>query len=91
MVQSALNFNAGFWGLPFEDQYHQMYMVEAPGYNNTLSPHFTCPNDGTRIMTLGYIAAANWTSLYLQEAVERLNQKVKQWLYSYIDLGMRIS
>lgn len=75
MAKSALNFNAGFWGIPFEDHYHQLYIPEAVGYNNTLAPHFACPNDGTRVQTLGYKAAANWTSVYLKETVPRLQRK----------------
>ena len=29
---------AGFFGIPVEDQYHLEVMIEAPGFNCTLSP-----------------------------------------------------
>lgn len=39
MLKSALNFAAGFFGIPFEKQYHQLVTIEWPHYNNTLSPY----------------------------------------------------
>ncbi|KAK4699178.1 hypothetical protein P7C70_g7086, partial [Phenoliferia sp. Uapishka_3] len=39
MLKSALNFAAGFFGIPYEEQYHQLITLEWPGLNNTLSPY----------------------------------------------------
>lgn len=39
MLKSALNFAAGFFGIPYEEQYHQLITLEWPHYNNTLSPY----------------------------------------------------
>ena len=38
MVKSALNFAAGFFGIPYEDQYQLSLIVEANGFNNTFAP-----------------------------------------------------
>lgn len=83
MAYSALNFNAGFWGIPFEEQYHQLYIPEAVGFNNTLAPHFSCPNDGTAVHALGFIAAANWTQEYLRDTVPRLQAMVSFRVYHF--------
>ncbi|KDQ12409.1 hypothetical protein BOTBODRAFT_176358 [Botryobasidium botryosum FD-172 SS1] len=42
MLHSALNFAAGFFGIPYEDQYLQSITIEASGFNNTLAPYSTC-------------------------------------------------
>lgn len=38
MVKSALNFAAGFFGIPYEGQYNQEITIESPGFNNTFAP-----------------------------------------------------
>jgi len=35
MLKSALNFAAGFFGIPYEDQYHQSIVIEATGFNSS--------------------------------------------------------
>lgn len=52
MLKSALNFAAGFFGIPYEEQYHQLITIEAPGFNNTLSPYSAltlCPSRARRV------------------------------------------
>ncbi|KAH7108250.1 phosphoglycerate mutase-like protein [Auriculariales sp. MPI-PUGE-AT-0066] len=68
MLHSALNFAAGFFGIPFEEQYHQLVIIEADKYNNTLAPHKICPG-GRRA---GKSAIRTWQNIFLKEARERL-------------------
>lgn len=38
MVKSALNWAAGFFGIPYEDQFELELIIETPGLNNTFAP-----------------------------------------------------
>jgi hypothetical protein len=38
MVKSALNWAAGFFGIPYEDQFELELIIETPGSNNTFAP-----------------------------------------------------
>jgi hypothetical protein len=40
MVKTALNFAAGFFGIPNEGQYALEIAIEAPGLNTTGAPYF---------------------------------------------------
>ncbi|EJU00867.1 phosphoglycerate mutase-like protein [Dacryopinax primogenitus] len=72
MLKSALNFAAGFFGIPYEDQYHQSILIEATGFNNTLAPYETCTN-GNNANSAGGSAAVNlWVPIYLKDAAARL-------------------
>ncbi|KAG2078611.1 phosphoglycerate mutase-like protein [Suillus decipiens] len=74
MVDSALNFAAGFFGLTtYETDYHQEIIIEADGFNNTLDPHKTCTNANTEdIGHFGDIQSGKWADIYLKSAQERL-------------------
>ncbi|EJU01030.1 phosphoglycerate mutase-like protein [Dacryopinax primogenitus] len=88
MVKSALNFAAGFFGIPYENQYHQEIIIEgAPAGvagNNTLSP--TCKN---LIVSLLNSAApiAKWQSIYLANATARINAQVQGINFTFADVG----
>ncbi|BGP20154.1 hypothetical protein JCM10213v2_008289 [Rhodosporidiobolus nylandii] len=71
MLKSALNFAAGFFGIPFEDQYHQLITVEWPGFNNTLAPYMTCKNANRYDLTRGPQNMKEWAAVYLAHALER--------------------
>ncbi|GAA5986983.1 hypothetical protein JCM5350_000931 [Sporobolomyces pararoseus] len=77
MLNSAKNFAAGFFGFPFEDQYHQLVTIEWPGYNNTLAPYMTCPNAGRTNLTHGHADMNTWINTYLGEAAQRLQKEMK--------------
>ncbi|GAA6013176.1 hypothetical protein JCM10207_006195 [Rhodosporidiobolus poonsookiae] len=77
MLKSALNFAAGFFGIPFEDQYHQLITIEWPGFNNTLAPYMTCENANRRDLTHGPARMAEWMQVYLANALERLQPQVE--------------
>jgi hypothetical protein len=50
MVASALNFAAGFFGIPmFQTDYHQVIVIENPGFNNSGAPFDTCTNSNLPI------------------------------------------
>ncbi|KAK4049313.1 hypothetical protein OIV83_004250 [Microbotryomycetes sp. JL201] len=76
MYKSALNFAAGFFGIPYEDQYEQLVTIEWPDFNNTLSPYMTCHNADRRDLTLGPAKMAEWMSIYLTDARKRLNTQL---------------
>ncbi|KAI5475288.1 phytase [Pseudohyphozyma bogoriensis] len=84
MLKSALNFAGGFFGIPYEDQYHQLITVEWPGFNNTLSPYMTCKNAGRRDLSKGNEKVAEWLSIYLTPAQSRIQAQM-----SGLDLTLR--
>lgn len=84
MHKSALNFAAGFFGIPFEDQYHQLLTIEEPNFNNTLSPYMTCQNANDPLLSEGGKRATEWLGVYLAAAVARF-----QPLVSGLELSVR--
>ncbi|KAI0734596.1 histidine phosphatase superfamily [Fomitopsis betulina] len=78
MVQSALNFAAGFFGIPdYQTSYYQEILIENSGFNSTLSPQATCPNNVNNVAgNLGGWATGNWTEVYLNTTVTRLQRYV---------------
>ncbi|KAF9517079.1 hypothetical protein BS47DRAFT_1340107 [Hydnum rufescens UP504] len=78
MVKSALNFAAGFFGIPYEDQYQLSLIVEAFGFNNTFAPYYKCNNVLKAIGPNSPSAKLSnaWIEKYLVEARERLQSQV---------------
>ncbi|KAF9455034.1 acid phosphatase [Macrolepiota fuliginosa MF-IS2] len=74
MLDSALNFAAGFFGLQdYAKSYHQLIEVESQGFNSTLAPYFTCPNANNEIAQIGYTRnPVKWQNAYLSRAQRRL-------------------
>ncbi|GAA6037522.1 hypothetical protein JCM8097_008236 [Rhodosporidiobolus ruineniae] len=77
MLNSALNFGLGFWGLPLEDKYHQLVTIEWPGFNNTLAPYMTCENANRYDLTRGPKKMSEWQEIYLKGALARLQPLVE--------------
>ncbi|KAI0778487.1 phosphoglycerate mutase-like protein [Trametes elegans] len=78
MVDSALHFAAGFFGVQqYQDSYHQLITIEDDGFNNTLAPWSSCNNALNEVSNIGYEAAGNWTEIYLNDTVARLQQYVE--------------
>ncbi|TDL20712.1 phosphoglycerate mutase-like protein [Rickenella mellea] len=78
MLQSALNFALGFFGYPIEGKYQQSITIEAPGFNNTLSPYHTCPNARNHSKAdraLPYME--QWAGIYLKDALARFQPQIK--------------
>ncbi|KAI0734593.1 histidine phosphatase superfamily [Fomitopsis betulina] len=78
MVESAIHFAAGFYGVPdYQTSYHQEIIIEASGFNNTLAPWNACPNSNNAVAgDLGGYASGNWSNVYLNDTVSRLQQYV---------------
>ena len=56
MEASAVNFAAGFFGIPmYQTEYHQLIVIESPGFNNTGAPYDTCINSNLAVGTLHYV------------------------------------
>ncbi|EED80595.1 predicted protein [Postia placenta Mad-698-R] len=75
MVQSALNWAAGFFGVEvYESSYHQVIIIEEENYNNTLAPWNACNNANGPIYEMGSWYQGNWTDVYLKDTVKRLQR-----------------
>ncbi|KAL0951349.1 hypothetical protein HGRIS_008053 [Hohenbuehelia grisea] len=78
MLESALNFAAGFFGLDYQKQYHQLITIEhGTGFNNTLNPQPNCPNGNNAIADYGKAQARKWADIYLQRTVKRMQKLIK--------------
>ncbi|KAF7968230.1 hypothetical protein HWV62_31613 [Athelia sp. TMB] len=79
MVDSALHFAAGFFGVrTYQTDYNQVIIIEESGFNNTLAPYEQCNNSNSdAIGYFGSVAAANWSAIYLKPAVKRLGSLLK--------------
>jgi len=78
MVKSALNFAAGFFGVPdFLTDYNQVITIESDGFNNTLAPFSTCNNSNNAIGGFGGIEENVWVANYLANATIRLQKQIK--------------
>jgi len=73
-----LHFAAGFFGVQnFQSDYHQLIVIEAPNLNNTLAPYETCNNSNTAVGSFGSVQSGNWSAIYLQDTVTRLQSSLK--------------
>ncbi|KAJ7203029.1 acid phosphatase [Mycena pura] len=73
MVDSALHFAAGFFGVQtYQQDYHQLIEIEAPGFNSTLAPYDMCPNGANAGAVFGETKALEWAAVYLADAQKRL-------------------
>ncbi|PPQ67076.1 hypothetical protein CVT25_005677 [Psilocybe cyanescens] len=87
MVDSALHFAAGFFGVQsYQQEYHQLITVETDGQNNTLAPYETCTNSNNAIGQFGNVQAAKWGQVYLPPALKRLNKELKGLELNLTDL-----
>ncbi|KAG2369438.1 hypothetical protein BDR07DRAFT_1477047 [Suillus spraguei] len=79
MVDSALNFAAGFFGLrTYETDYHQEIIIESDGFNNTLAPYETCTNANSEdVGNFGGIQGDIWADIYLKSARKRLQPLIR--------------
>ncbi|KAI0273831.1 phosphoglycerate mutase-like protein [Gloeopeniophorella convolvens] len=87
MLASALNFAAGFWGIPHEDKYLQSITIEDGGFNNTLAPYMTCRNAGDKTKAdRGTPFVAEWANVYLRTARARLQEQIPGYTLSIEDV-----
>ncbi|KAJ7648824.1 phosphoglycerate mutase-like protein [Mycena rosella] len=79
MVDSALNFAAGFFGVQsYKDDYHQLIEIddELGKLNSTLAP-WNCPVFHSRVAGFGSAQALKWANIYLVSARERLSPSIQ--------------
>ncbi|KAH9937170.1 histidine phosphatase superfamily [Fomitopsis serialis] len=76
--ESDIHFAAGFFGVPdYQTSYHQEIIIEESGFNNTLAPWNACPNSNDAVAgDLGSYAYGNWTQIYLNATVPRLQKYI---------------
>ncbi|KZT30678.1 phosphoglycerate mutase-like protein [Neolentinus lepideus HHB14362 ss-1] len=73
MLNSALNFAAGFFGAQtFQQDYYQSIIIESSGYNNTLAPYNACPVDNGPVGSIATTYENAWIATYLTPAWTRL-------------------
>lgn len=80
MVHTALNFAAGFFGVP--DYTTVVYLaigIEWPGYTNSGAPTYSCPNSNTAKGSIGSAAAAAYGAVAFNSTDARLNT----WITGY--------
>ncbi|TFK77210.1 phosphoglycerate mutase-like protein [Pluteus cervinus] len=86
MVDSALHFAAGFFGVQqFQEDYHQLIIIEADGFNNTLNPPGVCTNANTAF-DFGQSQAQVWGQIYLQTALKRLQPFISGFTFQLSDM-----
>ena len=87
MYHSAINFAAGFFGLPLEGKYHQSILIEHKGFNNSLAPYMSCPNsERPERANAGHRASHIWQEISLKETQKRLNKMVSGIQFSISDM-----
>ncbi|KAG8816240.1 hypothetical protein FRC18_001111 [Serendipita sp. 400] len=87
MLASATNFALGFFGWPLDEKLLLSVTVEADQFNNTLAPYKTCPNDSKpAIGDRGTYYVKQWVSVYLQEALQRIQGLLKGYTLTLEDV-----
>ncbi|KAK8119933.1 phosphoglycerate mutase-like protein [Apiospora kogelbergensis] len=78
MVKTAVNFAAGFFGVPeYMDEVSIEILVEAPHVNSSGSPYYVCPNAGVK--DKGFIGTAvskAYAALAFNATQARLNSQI---------------
>ncbi|KAI5478729.1 hypothetical protein MNV49_004654 [Pseudohyphozyma bogoriensis] len=88
MVKTALNFMAGFFGVPeYSTSAALEIEVEALGYNASGAPYEACPNANKAYGSVGTTAATNYTNTAYLSAVERLQSFVTGFNVTTTDVG----
>lgn len=76
MLRSAQNFAAGFFGIPAEDQYNLEVMIEWPGFNCSLAPYHSCPND-MKMYPVVREKLAQWDAVFLKKTTKRVQKLIR--------------
>lgn len=78
MVKTALNFMAGFFGVPeYQTEANLEIIVEASGFNNTGAPYYTCPNANVASRgSIGSTAATKFAEGAFNSTISRLQSMV---------------
>ncbi|EJU01676.1 phosphoglycerate mutase-like protein [Dacryopinax primogenitus] len=87
MRSSSENFALGFFGERAKDQYLASITVEASGFNNTLSPYYTCHNSfdwNKSYRQTPYMKI--WLPTYLKDTLPRIQSMLEGFELSYDDI-----
>ena len=89
----SLHFAVGFFGVQnYLQDYHQLIMIEASGFNNTLASSEVCPNANNAIGNFGRVQNAKWANVYLQPALQRVSKSIEGIDLTISDLvGMQMT
>ncbi|KZO91037.1 phosphoglycerate mutase-like protein [Calocera viscosa TUFC12733] len=87
MRSSAENFALGFFGERAKEQYLASITVEAHGFNNTLSPYYTCPNsfNATKAYRQNPVLKV-WIPKYLKDTLPRIQNMLEGFELTYADV-----
>ena len=78
MTESALSFLEGVYGGDWKEHANLELIIEASGYNNTLSPYLTCPNSNKQMF--GSRSRRSWENIYLAAKTEHFrNLTTSDW------------
>ena len=70
----------------YQNDYHQLIMIEAPGQNNTLAPFENCANANNAVANIGSTASNAWSEIYLAPTLKRLSPLLKGFNLTITDL-----
>lgn len=90
MLRSAQNWAAGFFGIPDQGQYNLEVMIEAPGFNCSLAPYHSCPND-VKVYPATQVKLAEWDAVFLKDTRKRLQKMIKGYDLALIDVKEMVS
>jgi hypothetical protein len=85
MLKSAEYFLAGFFGLEWTKNATVEVIIEDFGFNNSLAGYENCRNANLPVSGGGNNATVIWSSIYLQNATERLQSMVKGYDWTVAD------
>ncbi|KAL1624830.1 hypothetical protein SLS54_003552 [Diplodia seriata] len=77
MIESAEYFLAGFFGLGWTQNATLELIIEEQNFNNTLAGYYQCNNSNAAVNEGGRNASAEWASIYLANATERIQEQVQ--------------
>ena len=88
MTQSAEYFLSGFFGLEWPQNATLLLHIEhsPERFNNTLAGYANCPQGNAGVNRPAYQAAAEWSSIYLADATDRLNAMSSGFNWTYRDV-----
>lgn len=87
MTESALAFLEGFFGgQEWQEHANLELIIEAPAYNNTLSPYMTCPNSNKQM--IGSHNRRYWENIYLVNKTAQFSELVSGIDWTIQDTAM---
>lgn len=90
MLRSAQNWAAGFFGIPDTKQHNLEVMIEAPGFNCSLAPYHSCPND-RKVYGPTQEKLAQWDAVFLKKARKRIQKQITGYELSFTDVKEMVS